>query len=83
MILCQPVLALVLVVWFCIYYLFITLYPNLFFNEHKYVTVSHLYDRHNIVTEAFLFPILTLICLLLPLRQPRFMQLSVFPLSLH
>ena len=61
-------------------YLFITIYQNLFFNEHnKNLTVIHLYDRHNITTDAFLFPILTEICLLFRLRLPPGVQLSIFP----
>jgi len=68
------------VVLYLFIYLFITIYQNLFFHEHNsYLSVSHLYDHHNIVTDPFLFPIRIANCLLLPLRQPRCMQLSVFP----
>ena len=44
------------------------------------LNVSCLCDPLTIVTDAFLFPIRKVICLILPLRLPSCMHLSVFPL---
>ena len=49
-------------------------------NIQLILNLSSLHDRLTIVTDALLFPILTVICLLLPLRLQTCMQQSVFPL---
>jgi hypothetical protein len=64
-------------------YIYITTHPKLLFHERNYfLIICYCYDRLTIVTAAFLFPILTVICLLFRLRLPTCMQLPVFPLFL-
>ena len=69
----------------CVYiYIYIYKYINKNYpsvNLKLILNLSCLNDRLTIVTYAFLFPIRIIIFLLLPLRLPSCMQLSLFPPS--